>query len=88
MRTYTFDCPPFTLNSIDVPFAPRRPSPSVHLACKRDWGPPAPAGNDYPEKFNADFAAATTRSIADAFTHLPESLSGTPFELIQVELKR
>jgi len=24
----------------------------------------------------------------DAFTHLPESTSGTPFEVIQVELKR
>jgi hypothetical protein len=43
----------------------------------------------YPDGRTEDVGAnAGTVQHMDAFTHLPESLSGTPFEVIQVELKR
>ena len=43
----------------------------------------------YPDGRSEDIKAkAGTFQHMDAFTHLPESLSKTPFELIQVELKR
>lgn len=43
----------------------------------------------YPDGKTEDIKAnAGTVQQMDAFTHLPESLSGTPFEVIQVELKR
>ncbi len=43
----------------------------------------------YPDGRTEDVSAnAGTVQHMDAFTHLPESLSGTPFEVIQVELKR
>ena len=43
----------------------------------------------YPDWRTEDINAnAGTVQHMDAFTHLPESLSKTPFEVIQVELKR
>ena len=43
----------------------------------------------YPDGRTEDINAnAGTVQHMDAFTHLPESLSKTPFEVIQVELKR
>jgi quercetin dioxygenase-like cupin family protein len=43
----------------------------------------------YPDGRAEDIkAGAGTVQHMDAFTHLPESLSKTPFEVIQVELKR
>ena len=43
----------------------------------------------YPDGRTEDVnATAGTVQHMDAFTHLPESLSGKPFEVFQVELKR
>jgi hypothetical protein len=43
----------------------------------------------YPDGRSEDISAnAGTVQHMDAFTHLPESLSKGPFEVIQVELKR
>jgi hypothetical protein len=43
----------------------------------------------YPDGRSEDINAnAGTVQHMDAFTHLPESISSTPFEVIQVELKR
>ena len=43
----------------------------------------------YPDGRSEDINAnAGTVQHMDAFTHLPESLGNTPFEVIQVELKR
>jgi quercetin dioxygenase-like cupin family protein len=43
----------------------------------------------YPDGKSEDIKAnAGTVQHMDAFTHLPESLSKTPFEVIAVELKR
>jgi quercetin dioxygenase-like cupin family protein len=43
----------------------------------------------YPDGRTEDInAKAGTVQHMDAFTHLPESISSTPFELIQIELKR
>ena len=43
----------------------------------------------YPDGRTEDIKAnAGTVQHMDAFTHLPESIGGTPFEVIQVELKR
>ncbi len=42
----------------------------------------------YPDGRSEDINAnAGTVQHMDAFTHLPESLGNTPFEVIQVELK-
>ena len=42
----------------------------------------------YPDRRSEDISAnAGTVQHMDAFSHLPESTSNTPFELIQVELK-
>jgi len=43
----------------------------------------------YPDGRTEDInASAGTVQHMEAFSHLPESLSNTPFEVIQVELKR